>query len=268
MEELLISAESSVLPSGVPWVSSCFGWFARQFCVCFKETLCDVTSGRLVTGSSVSVDTFTANSGSLCDPSSEETTVWFTVGLFERSSIEGSLLVLLSELSLLLSLVRRTLIPNVPWVVSSFFDLGGVEKELTLSCLRFPRSCVIFCLFSSNFPCVSNNGLSLISERRLRRWPSKPGRRQNYIDFEKWNEFTAVKIRARLASSFYAAENHYDRKRNLDAETNKLYQIPLITNRISALFVLQWQYKWNIEVRKSLQNTIERYLGKKMRLPI
>ena len=221
MEELLISAESSVLPSGVPWVSSCFGWFVRQFCVCFKETLCDVTSGRLVTGSSVSVDTFTANSGSLCDPSSEETTVWFTVGLFERSSIEGSLLVLLSELSLLLSLVRRTLIPNVPWVVSSFFDLGGVEKELTLSCLRFPRSCVIFCLFSSNFPCASNSGLSLISERRLRRWPSKPGR-QNYIDFEKWNEFTAVKIRARLASSFYAAENHYDRKRNLDAETNKL----------------------------------------------
>lgn len=267
MEELLISAESSVLPSGVQWVSFCFGWFARQFCVCFKEMLCDVTSGRLVTGSSVSDATFTANSGSLCDPSSEETTVWFTVGLFERSSIQGSLLVLLSELSLLLSLVRRTLIPNVPWVVSSFFDLGGVEKELTLSCLRFPRSCVIFCLFSSNFPCVSNSGLSLIFERRLRRWPSKPGR-QNYIDFEKWNEFTAVKIRARLASSFYAAENHYDRKRNLDAETNKLYQIPLITNRISALFVLQWQYKWNIEVRKSLQNTIERYLGKKMRLPI
>ena len=78
-----------------------------------------------------------------------------------------------------------------------------------------------------------------------------------------YNSFNNQTIRARLASSLYAVENHYDRKRNLDAETNKLYQIPLITNIISALFVLQWQHKWNIEVPKSLQNTFERCLGKK-----
>lgn len=74
--------------------------------------------------------------------------------------------------------------------------------------------------------------------------------------------FNNQTIRARLASSFYAVENHYDCKKKLDAETNKLYQIPLMTNIISALFVLQWQHKWNIEVPKSLQNTFKRCLGK------
>ena len=117
---------------------------------------------------------------SLCESSTVEALVWlkFKTPVRAAPSSEGPLSGLLSESSLSLDLLLRTLIPSLE---RSLFVLGGDAKWLNCICFLFTSSSFTFCLFASDFPFESNRGLLLTSERSFRRCASKPEKKKNKI---------------------------------------------------------------------------------------